>query len=209
MDQRLIIADKTQGWAHVSIPKCGCQSIRRSLESHLGLTPGHTVNGRKWPCRLSFDELQQSPELFRWSVVRDPRARLVSTWANKTQLMLPDGINGLAECYKPFLGSPFEDFAHWAGKQDVATDSVDIHIRACSWWLIEDGELIVDAAFRLRDLNTVWPSLQSRFGYPKLGHRNSSQHLPWRQYFTPELDALVKSAYADDFTMWFPGEQVT
>ena len=203
MDERLIIADKTQGWAHVSIPKCGCQSIRRALESHLKLPPGHTVNGRKWPCRLSLDELKRSPNLFRWSVVRDPRARLVSTWAEKTQRMLPDGMPGLAACYRPFLGKPFAEFAEWATNQPVNTSESEIHIRACSWWLYDGDTCVVDDVYDLGNIGPAWDAMRRRFGFPELGHRNKSNHKPWREYYTPAIEDAVRSAYAADFAAWF------
>lgn len=201
----LIIADRRGKWAHVSIPKCGCKSIRRALEKHFGLDESPNVHNRQWPCRLSVDELRAERSLFRWAVVRDPRARLVSIWAEKTQRMLPEGIPGLAECYKPLRGASFPDFALWATSQPVTTDAVDIHIRACSWWLVDtiDGDVVVDAVYRLEDIGAAWKKLGYRFGFPPLSHLNKSQHKPWRDYVTPELNMVIKHAYGHDFALWY------
>lgn len=204
-EPRLIIADEAEGWAHVSIPKCGCKSIRRALESHFVLAEAPNVHNRQWPSQLTLDELRGKPSLFRWSVVRDPRARLVSTWAEKTQQMLPDGIPGLAECYRPLRGCTFAEFASWAAPLPVETEAVDVHIRACSWWLCDqDNEVIVDAVYLLESIACSWPMLQARFGFPALSHLNKSRHNPWESYFTPAIDAAVRAAYQQDFRLWYP-----
>lgn len=203
-EPRLIIADETEGWAHVSIPKCGCKSIRRALESHFGLAAAPNVHNRQWPSRLTWEELRDSTNLFRWSIVRDPRARLVSTWAEKTQQMLPDGIPGLAECYGPLRGCTFAEFVSWAASLPVETEAVDVHIRACSWWLCDqDAEAIVDAVYPLEDIVGVWSMLQKRFEFPTLPHLNTSRHGPWGSYFTPAIDSAVRAAYPQDFGLWY------
>lgn len=199
----LIVADETDKWAHVSIPKCACQSIRRALELHWGLAPAHSVNNRQWPCRLTKSQLKERDDLFRWSIVRDPRARLVSTWAEKTQRTLPEGVGPLAASYRPFVGCSFETFARWVIEQPVATDRVDAHIRACSWWLLDAGTCVVDAVYRLEELPEAWRGLQQRLGFPAIEHRNKSTHKPWREYFSPSLDRAVRDTYSEDFESWY------
>jgi hypothetical protein len=117
--------------------------------------------------------------------------------------MLPDGIPGLAECYLPLRGLSFREFALWATSQPVETDAVDIHIRACSWWL-RDGETSrVDKVYRLGNIKRGWDELRERFGFPQLAHLNKSFHLPWINYVTQELDDRIKQAYVRDYDRWY------
>jgi hypothetical protein len=193
------IVDERQKWAHISIPKCACTSIRRALEIHFGLEPAENVHGREWPKQVDRAWLDNHPEYLTWSIVRDPRDRLVSVWADKTQRR---GIPGLAQCYRDLHGCTFPEFVQWVRTINVETTAADPHIRAASWWFDGTFRQHVLLVFCQRHLGGAWLKLQSRFGLPDLKHRNKTEHPPRRDLVTPELDAIIKQAYWQDFRAW-------
>jgi len=202
MNDFVAIADEPNGHACVLIPKCAATSIGRAWERHLGIDPAPNVHGRGWPARLDRDELADAAgRLFRWAVVRDPRPRLVSVWAEKLQRRLPEGLPGLSDWLRPMLGRPFAELCRYVCARDPHMGAVDKHVRSMRWFLEHDGKLLVDAWYRLEDLPIVWPTLQARFGLPGLGRENASEHLPWPKYYTAELERMVMRAYAWDTSM--------
>ena len=203
MDDFLCIIDQEKEWAHVSIPKCACTSIRRALEEHFGLEPADNPHGRPWPKTADRRWLLNHPGFFRWAAIRDPRDRLVSVWAEKTQRNLPRGLPGLVGCYRNLLGCSFDQFVSWVITQPVETRLADPHIRAMSWWLLDKSACVVDAVYPIPDLAEAWGQLRDRFGLPALPHRNSSTHGPWQEYVTPGLDRAIRRAYRQDFFRWF------
>ncbi|MHC4715335.1 MAG: sulfotransferase family 2 domain-containing protein [Planctomycetota bacterium] len=203
MSDFLCIIDQIHGWAHVSIPKCACTSIRRALEKHFELDAAQNPHGRVWPKTGDRAWLLNHPGFFRWAAIRDPRDRLVSVWAEKTQQNLPDGLPGLAGCYRNLLGCSFERFVSWVTTQPVETRLADVHIRAMSWWLLVKSQCVVDVVYRLPDLSAAWRKLQDQYGLPALEHRNSSTHGPWQEYVTPGMDRAIRRAYRQDFFRWF------
>jgi hypothetical protein len=175
MEDFLAIVDQDHEWAHVSIPKVACTSIRRALEKHFGLEEAENPHGRVWPKTGDRTWLLNHPGFFRWAAIRDPRDRLVSVWAEKTQRNLPDGLPGLASCYRNLLGCSFEQFVSW----------------------------VTDTVYRMPDLSEAWRKLQDQYGLPALPHRNSSTHGPWQEYVTPGMDRAIRRAYRQDFFRWF------
>jgi hypothetical protein len=91
-------------------------------------------------------------------------------------------------------GCSFQDFV-----REVATGAIhDGH----TWRQVDllhlDGEMVVDQVFRFERLAAVWAELQDLLGLPDLPHDRKSEHQPWREYFTGDLERLAKELYGGD-----------
>ncbi|MCK5439190.1 MAG: sulfotransferase family 2 domain-containing protein, partial [Gemmatimonadetes bacterium] len=68
------------GYCYVNVAKAGCTSIKLAIAEHLGV-PFDVVQWR-YPYRQRSEYAVEARDLFRFSVVRHPAARLVSCWAD-------------------------------------------------------------------------------------------------------------------------------
>jgi len=184
-------------YVHVSIPKVACTSIRYAIGCQLGIFTTPTPEVKLNPLHLAMEAANISLEAavsrtdcVRWSVVRHPAERLVSCWSmfavgEGERIQEIDGLNFPSfihkVCEMQYVGQCNE---HYAPQVETLT-----HL----------GVPVVDEIYRLHEIDTWWPQLQERFGLPGLLHINSSEHRPWREYYTPELRRMVEWRYGADF----------
>jgi hypothetical protein len=204
----LIIVDDKQKWAHVSIPKCACSSIRCALEKHFKLEPSEKyemVHSRKWPHVESMRWISRLDDSwYTWAVIRNPFDRLVSVWQEKCC------NTTIRPCLGPQLrrlaGQPFDVFCRNICNlvQNPPEDEIlDTHITPMSHFLLYEGKCVAKVIREMHEVSVLWPGLQRRFGFPDLGHLNMSIHKPSACYYTPELRKLVEDTYHNDLRLWW------
>ena len=174
-------------------------------------------SGLKSPKRAgisTFHQLAINPAAFRFSFVRNPYSRLVSTWADKFQnkpliggdsfidqyLMNRGWIDGsLPAGPDATLSFPrFVQFAatadrrldaHWHLQDDLlAMPGINLDLIGKVESFGKDFANVLDhagAGVRLRQIADV--------------HFNASQHQPWPSYYTADLADQVYRAYERDF----------
>ncbi|MGB8628730.1 MAG: sulfotransferase family protein [Xanthobacteraceae bacterium] len=210
---------------YISNPKCASTTIKMVLSS-LARNQLDTsdqlhkrrYSGLKSPKRggiSAFHEVATHPAAFRFSFVRNPYSRLVSTWADKFQnkplvcgdsfidqyLMNRDWIDEtLPKGADSTLSFPqFVQFAaatanrrldaHWHLQDDLLTmPGIKLDLVGKVESFAEDFASVLDhagAGVRLRQIADV--------------HFNASQHQPWPNYYTAGLADRAYRAYERDF----------
>lgn len=163
------------------------------------------------PFQLSDDLLEEvltSPKYYRFSVVRNPYARLLSCYLDRIvpgnsapyrQLLLamnkPDGTK---VSFSEFINTvcrqnPFDQNNHWR------LQVCEIFSNKIKYNLIGKQENFSE------DMSIIWPHIASGKGVPNFSAENKSpsitsanKHL--NDYYTSELIELVREAYRDDFS---------
>jgi Sulfotransferase family len=166
----------------------------------------------------SFYRLATSPKTFRFSFVRNPYARLLSSWANKFEgKPLVRGLPGALEVddylarrtqIDPALPAgadkmlSFEQFVRFAAAS--AHSRHDPHILSQDDLLSAPG-IMLDFIGRMESFNADFAKVLDRLGASDEVRRqalvaaNPSRHRPWQDYYTPALADLVYHAYESDF----------
>jgi hypothetical protein len=204
----LIIVDDKQKWAHVSIPKCACSSIRCALEKHFKLEPSEhyeMVHSRKWPHVESMRWISRLDDSwYTWAIIRNPFDRLVSVWQEKccTSVARPC----LGPQLRRLVGQQFDVFCRAVCDlvQNPPKDEIlDTHITPMSHFLLYEGKCVAKVVREMREVSVFWSGLQKRYGFPDLGHLNISIHKPPDCYYTPELRHIVEDTYSEDLRLWW------
>jgi len=175
--QLLVIPDHRQQWAYLPLPKCGCSSVKRAIERHFGLEPIEQIHARGWedaPPLSEGSQFMRTTTYFRWTVVRHPLSRLISTWAEKCYAFPADQAHLLGPDLRAVYGKSFTEFVAHVLTLDVNSEATDSHIRTQASFLVENGELLVDKMLRLESIGTEWPKMQALYGLPDLPWENTS-----------------------------------
>ncbi|WP_455387479.1 sulfotransferase family 2 domain-containing protein [Petrachloros mirabilis] len=184
------IVDRNAGFAYVNLAKCGCSAIKTAIAEYLQ-QPFETVqSGHRWRMRAPV-----VPErLYRFTVMRDPRERLVSCWSH--YICAPGASELMANPeFQALQGISFAEFATYAS---IWRPAPNLHY-APQWWQLHwDGRCLVDEILHLETIESDWPILMERFGLPELKTVNTSEHRPWREYYDNELLSTVESHYSQD-----------
>ncbi|MEM8855681.1 MAG: sulfotransferase family 2 domain-containing protein [Pseudomonadota bacterium] len=203
------------GVAYGRIPKAANSMMRARLVRHAGIVGGGSAKVNQdafWADRntkgtalLTGRGLCEAwPDAYVFTIVRNPFARLVSTYENKI-LYAPKG---------PRLGKGFaKDMAFDAFVEAVAEttdDSADFHIRSQTSLLFGGGDPPMLHVLKLERLQTDWGDLRRGvrakgfdIGRPPRPRPMPNQprlaHNPW----TPRLVALLNQRYAADFARFY------
>ena len=166
----------------------------------------------------SFYHLATSPKTFRFSFVRNPYARLLSSWANKFEgKPLVPGLPGSPEVNDYLARRQQIDPALPAGadrtlsfEQFVIFAAASAHSRHDPHILAQDDLLSVpgialDFIGRMESFNADFGRVLDRLGASEEIRRdalvpvNPSQHRHWSDYYTPTLADRIYRAYERDF----------
>jgi Sulfotransferase family len=210
---------------YICVPKCASTTIKMVLSS-LARNQLDTsdqlhkrrYSGLKSPKRIgisTFHQLAINPAAFRFSFVRNPYSRLVSTWADKFQNKSLVGGDSFIDRYLmnrgwiddslpagPHNALSFPQFvqfaaatanrrldAHWHLQDDLLTmPGIKLDLVGKVESFGKDFASVLDhagAGVRLRQIADV--------------HFNASQHKPWPNYYTADLADQVYRAYERDF----------
>jgi hypothetical protein len=210
------------------VPKAASTTIRSVLSSlEFGTPPGpplELLNSRRCSGirspRLAgfsvFHRLAKSAEALRFTFVRNPYARLVSTWSDRFQgRRLIEGKPSIdayrahraaISCslpYGPDQTLSFPEFVEFATA--TVDQRIDIH-----WQLQDDFVTVPGLRLNLigkvesfqtdfaRVLDHIGASNEARARYLQQTV-NPSSHKPWQEYYTDALAARVYRAYERDF----------
>ncbi len=173
------IINKKHRHVFVHVPKCGGTSMYRHPfvrgQSH------HTA-AELLP--------KAPPGYFSWAFVRNPYDRTLSTYC-----------------------AALQHGGRWPKVQDLTFAEyvrelkngwpVQPHARPQTHFVCDKhSNVLVDFVGRFESIEEDWKTVCRRIGIdpvPPLGHKNKSQHRPWREEFDDELIEIVNEAYASDF----------
>lgn len=188
----MLIVDRQHGHYYVNLPKCGCSSIKVAIAEQLGVEFADVLRNRRY---VGPDRIADALDLFGWSVVRNPFARLVSCWS-ETQPPYFDRFLELNPDMNRMRGWEFGDFIGRIIKMDSMR--MNAHYRPMIDTLRRRGRWLCREVYYLERIDEAWPTLQERFGLPALQHRRKGEHRPYQEMYTPELRRAVEERYGAD-----------
>lgn len=184
------------GCIFVHVPRTAGTSISQALFD--GPKPGG--HEPAWHFRMIFDA-EAFDRLFKFSIVRNPWDRLVSTY-----FFLKDG--GMREEDRRWAADNLTDFdtfdefvRHWLRPERLWAYT---HFRPQSYYLFHpDGQLEVDLVGRFERLQRSFEQISSELGISAdLPHRNRApRQRDYRQYYSDEAAEIVADVYQRDIEL--------
>ena len=138
---------------------------------------------------------------FKFAVVRNPWARLVSVFhhlrqGRKNQQEALCGMDWLAFCNVVCLGVRVEP----PGRR---TPYLSYACPQTAWLRWPDGSWIPDYVGKFGHIQASWEYVKHCTGLKgKLLHFNHSQHTPYTDYYTADLRRLVALVYEEEIDIW-------
>jgi chondroitin 4-sulfotransferase 11 len=201
----IVIAELKMGF--VPTPKVANRSMKIAIASHIGMQYRGDIHHAPWhftPLALLRDN-----DYYRFGFVRNPLDRLLSCYAQK--IVYYEKQLGM----KPLLwryGKTFHkdmSFAEFVEAVAKIPDRVsDIHFRSQHTFLYHRKKLMVDFVGHFEQLEQDWGLLREKFGLPALPHQNRSQHVDYREAYTPELARLAARRYRKDIELFGYSEEI-
>lgn len=180
---------------YVRVPKCANTSVMKSIAG--------AEKRRMWSTEI----MTIDPEWTTFSFVRNPWARLVSTYRDKaspdsTSPRMVDGVfQGFVKAGIPVF--PNMTFAEFCEVVCAIPDSkTDKHLCSQVSFLIRDQQPIVQTIGRVESLESDWNSIMAEAGldFEPL-HLNKSRHDHYSEYYDDKrLINLVGDRYAEDIS---------
>ena len=137
-----------------------------------------------------------SPEGYRFMVIRNPLDKLVSCWSYF--------------CKRPQVREMIEYMAKVGYKLNMTFEAfLEVVLRryAENWHtekqVVFTGGFTMDELCPLEKLNDRWPRLAERFGLGQLPERyNPSAHNKWDEYYTTETKESVEKVFKEDVELY-------
>lgn len=178
---------------YVRIPKNANTSIRLSIEGGIAT-------------RMSASKIKAlQDDWVTFSFVRNPWARLVSTYTQKASLNATSRrmVNGVYEGFiekniPVYKGISFDEFCR--AVCDLPDDKTDKHLRSQSSFLIRDGKPIVKMVGKVENMDDDWKAIMDLRGLDvKMNHLNKTSRHHYSDYYADQsLINLVGDRYAED-----------
>lgn len=175
----------------VHIPKAAGISVNQALYGCYG--GGHKTI---FEYRLYYSK-RELKSLYKFSIVRNPWARLVSAY----HFLLEGGLNEQdKEWSKENLTkySSFDEFVvDWINDKNIYSFN---HFVPQVDYLFHNSRSFVDDIFKLEELNINWHLIEKKFGRDiKLPHLNSNSiSSNYREYYTEKSKEIVSKVYKAD-----------
>ena len=212
-----VISDKYR-FLWVGIPKVATRSILTALyREPLVDLAAREVNEELWKL-LKQNEAYQA--YFKFAFVRNPWARIVSSYLNKIERFREDTRRAIIDRYPPLrFKMPFEEFIRFlledpSGRDEGANRHwMSQHIFVAD----KNGELLVDFIGKMENLKEDFATACQRIKLPEIrlpwlnsreGWKVNEQVLNrkdpfyYRTYFTDETRELVRKRYRKDIEMF-------
>lgn len=159
------------------------------------------VHGRWLKYVSAKDVVEKYNHFFKVAFVRNPWDRLVSCWMNKTVVKLHPRF----ATYGCYLEMPFDEFVEKICK--VSDEDSDTHIVQQHVPMMHEGKFIPDWVGRFESLTSDWGFvrvlMRDKIALPILETDwGKTQHLHYRQLYTPYTMALVRDRYIGDINMF-------
>lgn len=180
---------------YIRVPKSGNTSFARAIPQG--------DNTRICPRRL----MREYSDWTTFSFVRNPYARLVSTYCQKIHAEPVTHGNIVEGVHHRFLelnlpmraGMSFNEFADVAC--DFDDDHTEKHLKSQTHHLCRHGQLLPDYVGRLENRAQDWARLITPLGLRhELPHLNRSRHRHWSEFYGSDaLRQRVADRYRSDF----------
>jgi hypothetical protein len=186
---------------YIHIPKTGGKSVNNALG--LGW-PGHK-DISQYASELNAAVFQS---YFKFSIVRNPWARLVSEYnfqknngrPKKDKLFIFDE-RGAKRGFTDWVKVAFENPHHYTGEEWAGDVSKHIH----RWspqvdWISVNGKIAVDFIARLENISEDFAEIRKKLGLPpaKFPWRNAKWHWHYSDYYDEATREAVTKYYARD-----------
>lgn len=178
-------------FVYVPITKNASTTMRRVLfpyfdEGQIRWTNGEIEKLNRWNLNAPYHG--GHPDHFKFAIVRNPYARLVSYWRHKRR-----GRN------HELTFSDFVQSLHLTKNRDgkfrrFAKRQVE--------WIFKNGEITVDKLYDFDDMDYLFEDVGSRIGVtlPKAHERHFGDY-HWEDCYTDELREIVRTHFQDDFAL--------
>lgn len=149
------------------------------------------------------------PEFF-FSFVRNPLARLHSSYVNKIEDVRNAG-SGENIFWNHDIGLDMSFEAFIERLMEIPDPKIDRHLRSQASVLCDGGKILVDHIGRFEYMAADWKVLAERYGLPPLPHKNrsskSTESSPGSPY-TYRTARLVADRYHEDINAFGYGDEV-
>jgi len=203
----------------MAIPKNASTALKNAFAKGWGYYPDNDVLRKD---ALRQDERGEIPyidmgAMFYWqrrsyrsiAVVRNPYARLVSAWYDKVyaptkQEEDPTGL--------PTSGMEFPEFVRFLRDQPI--ERYNYHFIPQFYYICfldKKGRwrIAPSLVLKLEQLDKTWHQVASYTGMqiplPEKGINARSERKPWKEYYGPEEQKIVREIYEQDFTFFYSG----
>lgn len=190
------------------VPKAACTSLKQVIADLCGLEQKFDPNfiDFEW---VSGQRLNEFPDYFRFTVVRNPWDRLASCYGNKIKSAnnpFPstfDRYNQVLQVKIFYPEMPFDQFV----KRVVLIPDVlsDEHFRSQKRLVCDPkGRLLVHKVAKLENLNEDLTDIFKTLQLPsmKMPHLNQTSSSRYKDYYNDELWDLVTRRYRSDIEMF-------
>ena len=172
----------------IAVPKTGSRSIRTELN----------INSEQWHTRCSFHNAEELRNYFRFTIVRNPWARLLSVFCHYAQIKKKcEHYEKTKDRFSEFIkGVHFDESDNW-NKKDKTTNLIPNYMLFTQkYWL--DGN--IDFIGRFEDLQKSFDTICDQIKLPrqKLPHHHKSDHKHYTEYYDDEAREIVAEKYAKD-----------
>lgn len=210
---------------YVCVPKCASTTIKTALSALQGhAAPSRTIHkrhhsGLRSPAQIgvsAFYRLATAPDTLRFSFVRNPYSRLVSTWTDKFRNKPLVSGNSFIDLYLRHRaavsrGLPagrgetlsFKQFVAFA--TETLDECLDPHLQRQTDLTNVPG-LALDFIGKVETFRQDFSRVLDHAGVldttrQAVGARNNAtHHSPWQSFYGDELANRVYRAYRDDFS---------
>ena len=204
---------KEHDFLYFENPKCACGTIKASLQMHVANAKGESLSFDntkrlhdksqsllKSPNEISqdiFQEMLQSPSVFRFSFVRNPYQRALSCYLDKMQDPWYRAKLGLSH-YSDM--PPFVEFLKAIQKQKI--HDMDPHWRIQTYQIFYNFinyDFIGRFENLAEDLPLVLKNIFHEVSFESLPHFGKGSTKQHPQYLTPEAIKCIQDIYMEDF----------
>lgn len=128
---------------------------------------------------------------YKFAVIRNPFARLVSSYHFRQTIGRYNRVMSSASFEQWFEKTIINQEKEWVDNP--------LMYKPCHYWITLDGEVAVDDIYRLEEIENWWGELMSNLNYEaEIPHENATEHKPWQEHMTPDIEAEIRKRYADD-----------
>ncbi|ARN73893.1 sulfotransferase family protein [Oceanicoccus sagamiensis] len=205
--------------AYIKVTKVASTSIELTLSRHLHATLGTGDVDEVTPklVRQYADQYAQHLKVkdfmasnkppFTFAFVRNPLDRLVSSYTDKIL-----DVRNAGKSKNIFwnldinLDMSFEDFVERVA--EIPDEKIDRHLRAQSYFLCNNGQVIPDFIGRFEKMSEDWSELAARFGLPELPHKNKSTKSKSKTIYTLKSAQMAAERYQEDIENFGYGDDV-
>ena len=193
---RIVVWDEHK-LIYVRVPKSANSSIRKSIAGGVENKVDLTQLKKQYPEHLSF------------SFVRNPWARLVSSYTEKIRVEGTEEEKFVGGVYRGLLamdssfrvGMPFDEFAELICS--FSDQKVEKHFKSQCYFLVRDGVVIPDFVGRVESIQEDWVRLAKMAKFDaSIGHWNKSRHSHYSEFYNERLIKLVADRYREDIEIF-------